>query len=438
VPGFGTVVTGTLTRGRLRPDQAVQLFPEGLEGRVRGLQVHGRPVAEAVAGQRVAVNLAGVDRQDLRRGQVLGVAGSVQTTDLTVLQVRLLAAAPVLKTRTRVHAHVGTAEAVARVRVLAGGEVRPGATGFVELRWEEAVAVGRGDAVLLRSYSPVTTIGGGPVVEVGVRHRVSEPGLAARLAAAARADPAAVLRQTLIDAAGPMRVDQAALAAGMPVGEARTLLDGDPGVVFIDRGTVAARATVERARRALLQLVEAYHRAHPARSGCPRDQVATAVPGWEGRSMAWLVATTEGLLTVGEVVRAAAFQPALSEREAAWTRAAVTALDAAGLAPPALDGLWERLGVPADRRRDLTNWLVHDGSLVPLDRDADLYVTAAAFRAGRMRVEEALRARGPLPTPALREVLGTSRKYAVPFLERLDEARVTRRVGDVRVLGAAS
>ncbi|MBX6377931.1 MAG: selenocysteine-specific translation elongation factor, partial [Clostridia bacterium] len=171
-PGFGTVVTGTLLSGRVRGEDRLELLPAGRTVRVRQVQVHGQPVDAAVAGNRVALNLVGVERHEVARGDVLITPGALRAGDLLAVRVDVLARAPApLRNEQRVRVHAGTAEVVARALVLDGEAVEPGAGGYVLFRAERPLVVARGDRILLRTLSPVATLGGGVVLDTGRRYR---------------------------------------------------------------------------------------------------------------------------------------------------------------------------------------------------------------------------------------------------------------------------
>jgi len=436
VRGFGTVVTGTLTAGVLRVDDAVEVVPEGLSARVRGLEVHGERVAEAACGQRVAVNLGGVDRDALRRGQVVAPPRVLRGADVVQLDVRLLPGASPLKHRAPVHVHAGTDEAVGRLYWYDRDRLQPGERAFAELRLERPLVVVRGDRVLLRSYSPVTTIGGASVVEVHRHHRRREANLLEQLATLAGADPVTLARRRLAESRVPLALSELAREGDLSVDSLTNALRADPDVLVLDGRFAIAHDAAGRAAEAVLEQVEAFHRAHPLRPGLPREALKPQAEGWDPRAWTQFLGRQATLVVERDYVRRQDFRPDPSQADLAARAEILARLAEAGLAPPAIGTLLEAAGVRPAQAGDLLAWMVEKGDLVRIDEQ--VYVTADAFRVAAERVREAIRREGPLGTSALREVLGTSRKYAVPLLERMDEARITRRTGDTRVLGAAS
>jgi selenocysteine-specific elongation factor len=219
VRGFGTVVTGTLVSGTMRLESSLEIVPGFAPVRVRGLEVHNRKVDEAVAGQRVAVNLTGVDKDNLHRGQVLAQAGTVTATDVVVAELTLLPSSPALEQRTRVHFHVGTAEAVGRLYWYDRDELASGAQAFVEVRLETVVPVQRYDRFLIRAYSPVVTLGGGRIIEMGRHHKRKEEGLHRRLSLLASGNPQDVIHNALVLLDAPLSTEELATQTGYVVSE---------------------------------------------------------------------------------------------------------------------------------------------------------------------------------------------------------------------------
>ncbi|MCL8207656.1 MAG: selenocysteine-specific translation elongation factor [Actinomycetia bacterium] len=435
VRGFGTVVTGTMTSGQLAVDEVVTVLPEDLRTRVRGLEVHGQRVERAMAGQRVAVNLGGVERSLVRRGQVLARPGTFSPVTVATLLLTLLEDASPLKHRGRVHTHTGTQEALARVYFFDREELAPGDRAWAELRWEEPVVVQRGDRVLIRSYSPVTTIGGGQVVELGIHHTRRERGLLERLEAALASDPVTLAVSRALEAGMPVPLAELARHVGLEEETLRQRLAEVEAVELAEDRTVLHRDVRARLEAAVREQLADYHRRYPLRPGLPREAFRPLFAGWDPRAMARFLLSVPGVVADREWLRLASFTVALDPTDEARARRLVETLTAQGLRPEDIEAVLAGMGADDERGRDLVQWLVHTGRLVKVDEG--LYLTREVFEQAAAAVRQALAERGALNTSALREVLGTSRKYAVPILERMDEARITRRVGDTRVLGGA-
>lgn len=449
VAGFGTVVTGTLTSGAIALEDRLELQPAGLPVRVRGLQVHGRPVPRARAGQRVAANLAGAERAAVRRGDVLATPGTLSAE--TLLAVRLFALAPgpagsaraALKHGQRLHVHVGTAEAVGRLHLLEGEELAAGGSAFAELRLERPVAAARGDRFIVRSYSPVTTVGGGVVLDTGRRRRRRDPQALAALAVLERGQPAEVVLASA-PAAVPVPAAELARRSGLPPGEAeaavRELLArgalaqvggaGDAALLLSARGW-------EELRHRVLARVADYHARHPLRPGMPREELRrAAMEACDARAAA---AVVERLAQAGELrldgdrVALPGFAPRLPPELAAAAERLQAALAAAGVAPPSAAEALAAAGFPADEavRAEVLAHLLDRGAVV---RVGEFCYAAEAMARVTDAVRSYLRAHGTMTVAELRDLLGVTRKHAVPLAEYLDASRVTRRAGDVRRL----
>jgi selenocysteine-specific elongation factor len=445
VAGFGTVVTGTLTSGAVALEDRLELLPQGLAVRVRGLQVHGRPVERARAGQRVAINLGGVERSGVRRGDVLATPGSLEAQTLLAVRLRALPGRERgLRHGQRLHLHLGTAETVCRLTLLETDELAPGAEGFGLLRLERPLAAGRGDRFILRSYSPVTTVGGGVVLEAGRRFRRHSPADLQALVLAEKGDPAELLLEAL---AGPVPQPLAVAArqAGLPPAEATALaeaLAAQGKVVALGGAAEAAvyiaAPALEALRHRVREVLAAYHRAHPLRPGMTREELRrAALEGAEARVVAAVLARleAEGLVHIrGERVALRDFAPSLPPALQPVAERLVAALEAAGLQPPPVAEALQSAGFAGgeEERSELLAYLVEAGRLVRVD--PALYFGAQALAAAVERVRAHLRAHGTMTVAELRDLLGVTRKHAVPLAEYLDAARVTRREGDVRRL----
>jgi selenocysteine-specific elongation factor len=381
--GFGTVVTGTLLDGALRAGQEVEIVPGGRTARVRGLQNHGASVDEALPGTRTAVNLSGVAAEDLRRGMVLALPGAVHAT--TCVDV-LLRAVPYLSREVRhnlrVTFHTGAAEAAGRLLLLDADSLRAGESAWAQVRLDEPVAALPGDGFIVRD--PNDTLGGGRIVATDApRHRRHHAATIAALETLARA--------TTLDAA---------------IGAIRA----------------ASEAASEVESRAMAALAE-YHQRWPLRPGMPREELRNRL-GLAARGFDGVVASLveQGLLRdEGGVIadRSHTPQPTADERAAADTYLAI--LRAKPFSPPT-DGR------PPE---ELVAYLVQAGEAVAA---GDCVFEAAAYGEAVRRITGHLQDHRTVTLAQVRDLLGTSRRYAQALLEHLDARQLTRRVGDERVL----
>jgi selenocysteine-specific elongation factor len=435
--GFGTVVTGTLVAGDLAEGEEVEALPSGRRARVRGLQVHGESVERASAGTRTAVNLAG-EVEGLARGEVLARPGTLRPTSMVDAFVSLLAGARPLAEGSRVRVHAGSAEVLARVRLLGAGSLEPGHAALAQLRLESPAVVGRGDRLVLRSYSPLDTIGGAVVVDpLPPRRRSADRAAVTRLHDARTLLEAA---EALVAEAGPRGVEApvlaarltvplARLAADLPGGATLAVLGGDPPVVV-------SREALARLGESACAAVEAYHRAQPLRPGMPREELRTRTFGRAPaavfeRVLADLAAAGRVRL-LPDVVAAARHEVRLTPGEEEAKGVLVDAARAAGLAGIELPALAEQSGKDVKLLERVARVLVAERSL---DRvGTSLLVHREHLESMKARVRGRWRAGEKIEVAAFKDMTGLSRKYVIPLLEYLDRERITRRAGNDRVV----
>jgi selenocysteine-specific elongation factor len=446
--GFGTVVTGTLVSGAVKVEDEVELYPPQVRARVRGLHSGGKAVTRAVAGQRTAVNLAGIEREEIERGMVLAPPGIFEPARRLDARVTLLESARPLKTRARVHFHQGTAEAIAEMVLLDGNELAPGASAFAQLRLENPVLLLPGDRFILRQFSPVVTIGGGVALDVrAARHRRNDPAVVQLLETLERGNHEEILAALV--AAAPQGLSMAhglslaqivartgwteadvRQAAAKPV-EGKRLR-----VVSAQPWTIASAKSVADCAAVLRKAIEDFHRANPLLPGIPKQELR----GRAGKTSAEIFLTAlddlvkAGALAIsGDLVQRAGREIALSDEEARAKELIEKEFERAGLTVPSFAAVLEKLPVESRRAQKILQILLREKVLIKVAEDLVFHRTAVA------RLRETLakyrKERGErLPIPAFKELTGITRKYAIPLLEYLDREHVTRRVGDERVI----
>ncbi len=441
--GFGTVVTGTLVSGVIRAGDELVVLPSERSVKVRGLQVHGHATDTVRAGQRAAVNLGGVEVSDVARGETLAAAGTLAVTRRADVDLEVLAGAGPVRQGVRVRAHQGTAEVLARVSIAGSepGEIVPGGRALARLRLETRGVLARGDRVILRAYSPPRTIGVATVLDPapqapGVRSAAGR----ARLERLRGADAATALVAMVEgqDARG-LPASDAVTRAGIPADIVDTVLRelGERRLVARAGACLVSPASVERAAAQLTALLADLHRLEPLSAGLPREEARARVLGHADREVFELVVgrlvergavvDRERLALSGHRVELVGEEArALTAVEAFYREAGLTAPDAAAVAagtgvPPATIATVTTLLMRKKVLVRLDTLTVHADALAALKRDM------AALKAG---------AAGPirLDVAMFKERYAVSRKFAIPLLEYLDRERVTRRIGDTRVL----
>ena len=438
--GHGTVVTGTLRRGALRVGQSVEVVPGGLRAEVRGLEVHGKPVAQADPGWRTAVNLRGVKKEDIGRGDALVTPDALRPTHLLDVELQTLADTRPLRRGQTVRLHYGTSEALARVHPLDGEVIAPGARALAQLRMAEEIRVPVRERFVIRAVSPAETLGGGVVVDAAPqRHRRADADALRRVQALSGGDIVAKLREKLLEAreAG---LDAARLAADLALSpdQVDAALTALP--VIRCGGLILHQAFFDDLSLKALAAVHQFHAAHPTQRGMPREDLRRRLPAALPTPLFGAVLNgliQQGQLESGEgLVKEAGFSSAamLSPVERAIAQEIEVAFQRGGLKPPNVKDV-----VGQDRRRgNLYHYLREAGRLVEtIDRTSNRVVTfhCDAVAEAERRLEKTL-AGGPGATVSeLNQALGLTRKYAIPLLEYFDERGVTKRVGDVREWG---
>jgi len=441
IKGFGTVVTGTLMAGRLRVDDRAEVFPGGLQAKVRGLQTHGHPVTDASAGQRTAVNLQGVDRAAVERGNVLGLAGTLVPSVLMDGTLELLADAPrPLKTRDRVRFHVGTQEVMARVLLVGPQVIEPGSVAYGRFRLEARVCALPGDRYVIRSYSPIVTIGGGTVLDISPpRFKRKGDALLEHLCLLERGTAAQVVEEHLRQA-GAAGLRAADLRARTPFGPERLRvlleeLSRGQAITPVDREWYVHREASQRLREQTLSLLQAFHAQNPLRGGISREELRSRAGHAQEKVFTQLVSTLEA----EGLVRSERDQMRLASHEIRLTpdqQRVVDGLEAdfrrAGAAPPSPEEALGRLGVKGTEKHQLFQLLIADRRLVRVKES--IFFHSAALQEIQDKLVAHLHLKKDIGPGDVKDLLGISRKYAIPLMEYFDAQRVTVRQGERRVL----
>jgi selenocysteine-specific elongation factor len=427
IKGFGTVVTGTLVSGAVDKEQEVELYPAGRRLRVRGVQVHGSTAGRAVAGQRTAVNLVDIEPGEVKRGDVLSAPGRFRAVTQLDVRLDLLPSAPPLKHRAPVHFHSGTAEIEAEVRLLGGAAtLAPGTSAYARIVLSEPALLLPGDRFIIRRFSPVVTIGGGGVVDLGeVRYRRADDP-AARLDVLAGPDVAARLALLLRESAFGMSTAELVARTGLRAAEIAKALKPIAGRDwFVDAGWWQA------ARDRLVRAVREFHAANPLQPGIAKQDLrARELAGAPPFVLDALLSEAKDLVVEGETVRSRAHKVTLKEDEEQARGKIERAFEEAGLAVPAVAEVLAKSGVEPARARSLLAGLLREKRLARVNDELVFHASAIEG----LRALLAPRRTQRFNVATFKEWTGVSRKYAIPLLEFLDREHVTRREGDERVV----
>ena len=450
--GFGTVITGTQVAGRIEKNAELSLMPIARKVKVRNIQVHGVNENSSSAGQRVAINLAGVDVGELRRGDTLTSPRGLVASAKIDATVKMLGRSRPLKHGSRVRFHQGTTEVMARVSLGAecvsgdedvNGPVFPatldrGASAFIRLHLERLVAVSRGDRFVLRTYSPAITIAGGVVLDPRMsKIRLRSGAGWARLKRLRGSDGDAV--ETMIEETAGIGVTVGELVPRIGLSEARTIacvekLKAAKALVYAGNKVISTKV-VGPVVDALRGIVTAYHKEQPLRAGIPREEARERLSRIAGNDLFGYVVdllVKSGELQAGRHIALTAHRVELSDAEVVLKERLVELFLTGGLTPPDLGGWATEVGEAEDAINRMLVMLIQEGEL---ERVGSLIFGRDALRNLKVDVRE-LKGDGRdevrLEISEFKTRFGITRKYAIPLLEYLDHNRVTRRVGKDR------
>ena len=449
MPGFGTVVTGTLSDGSLRLGDEVEILPASLRGRVRGLQTHKRKEDQAVPGSRTAVNISGVDVEAVQRGSVVAHPGDYQPTRRLDVRFRLLPdVTQPLRHDTEVKFFVGAAEVLARLRLLGSEELLPGEEGWLQLEMDEPVVAVRGDRYILRRPSPGETLGGGAVLDPHPkgRHKRFAQAMLERLDMLAQGTPTEVLLQSLLAlGAAPLQdvLHRSTLEAAVAKQALSELLDAAQ-LLFLEgelnragpltlNSAVAAQLVTSQGfwsqlASRLLAEIDAYHAANPLRRGLPREELKSRLKlpvRLFNAALRKLVA--EGaMLESGPLVQRPGHAIRLNPQQQRQVDALLKRFAASPYAPPTVKECQAELG------EDLYTALLELGQLTFVP--PDVVFRRSDYEHMVAEVRRLITQKGAVTAAEVRDHFNTSRRYALAFLEYLDAQGITLRDGDVRRL----
>ena len=441
--GFGTVITGTSISGRIQTGDEITIYPQGLNAKIRGLQVHNREVDRVRAGLRTAVNLQGVEKAVIRRGDVLATKEALRVTYMVDVRLDLLDSAPrKLKNRARVRFHSGTSEIMARVVLLDREELMPGESCFAQVRLDEPTAVLKDDRFVIRSYSPVRTIGGGAVLN-------ALPGRKKK-----RYSDAVMSQMNVLHTGGLSELIELFVSLGRFEGieqgelpfltntgrkkldEALRSLMARKRVARFDkeRGVLIHSDFLERAKTEILETLSRYHQDHPLKTGLLKEELRSRTAGsGNPKLFNYLMnqLAQEGLIAQEkEIVRLADHRVTLAQDQEKIRRKLEKIYRDSGLQPPYVKE-WKDM-FPGETGSEVLEVMTREGVLKKVTEE--LYFHGDAIQRLEAGLKDFLQKNGEITTPQFKDLTGVSRKYAIPLIEYFDRNQLTVRVGDSRVL----
>ena len=440
--GFGTVVTGTLIAGTVKKEEELEVFPSCRRVRVRGVQVHGKAADQAIAGQRTALNLAGVNVEDLARGMTLAPPGLLHTTKRLDVSLSVLPSARVLKDRARVHLHAYTSETIAEVVLYAAKELKPGESGFAQLRLAEPVLLLPGDRFILRQFSPVVTIGGGVVIDAAPLARRTKQ-------ASQNIESLNLLAETTheqilaarISRRGPdgLRLIDVLAETGWPpslVASTATALVSPKTApelrVLRLNEFLISQAIATQVSEGLLGALKKFHDANPLVAGISKEQLRKKLRLRPEifTGLLDLLTKEKKLEVAGEHVRLPGRGVVMKDEEAEAKKKIEDAFASAGLEVPYLKDVLAKLPIDKARAQKIVTLLLRDRVLIKVSDD--LVFHRSTLDELRKRLLAFKTKSASIDVAGFKDLTGVTRKYAIPLLEYFDRERVTRRVGDKR------
>ncbi len=430
IKGFGTVVTGTLIDGKFKVGQEVEILPPGLRTHIRGLETHKRRIETALPGTRVAVNLAGIHAEELERGMVLTTPGWLKPTRFLDVKLRAISSLPRPITHNMsVTFHSGASEVGGKVRLLDKEELKAGESGWAQLSLTRLVTVAKGDLFVIRS--PQTTLGGGEIVDIHPkRHRRFQAAVIESLKAREEGSPEKILLASL-EASGPSRLEEVALQCLLSEVEVKKALENlveQKQVMTVGpegpQQLLLSRSHWERLSQEATKLVQGYHSQFPLRRGMPKEELKSRLkilPQYFADLLAKFAAERV-LVEEGATVRLPSHSIKLSPKQQAEVDAFLKNLAQNPFSPPTNPNL----------DPELINLLVEEGKVVKVGEG--IFFSASAYQEMVRQIIQHLKSRGKITVAEVRDRFQTSRKYAVALMEYLDDQKITRRVGNERVL----
>jgi selenocysteine-specific elongation factor len=435
--GFGTVVTGTLVSGSIHKEDELEIFPQRSRTRVRGVQVHDQPVEQACAGERTALNLVGLSKDELTRGSVLAVPGTLSPTQRIDVSLSLLASSKAMKNRARVHFHAYTFETIGEVVPHRDQRIAPSKNAFAQLRLTEPTLLLPGDRFIIRQFSPLATIGGGVVLD------------AAPLSKRSKANDVIPFLEIMLTGS-PAEVLQARIGRrgrqGLSLGNAVSETGWTQPQLAAAVNELQEKAIVRVSERLVtreifdalisnaLALVSAFQKANPLLPGMGREVLREQLDCHSEIASGIIAQLTreKKLEMVGDQLRLPGTGVVMKDEEAESKRIIENAFASAGLKVPALKDVLAGLKVDRLRAQKIVTLLLRDKVLVKTSEDLVFHRAALDQLRERLKAEKSKSPK--LDVARFKDLTGVSRKYAIPLLEYLDREHVTRRAGDERLI----
>lgn len=431
VEGFGTVVTGTLSGGTLSIGETIELQPRGLRGRIRGLQSYKQDIEVALPGSRVAVNITGVDKDQIQRGDVLAYPGQLHPTQLIDVHFQYLSDVDYpLKHNSEVKFFSGASETIANVRLLNDEAVSPGDKAWLQLRLRDAISLTQRDRFILRFPSPAQTIGGGLIVNPHPpkRWKRFQKTVISDLQTRLEGSPAERIVQAA-DKESPLKYVHLQKETGYSDDELHAAIEealSENRLIHLSDDTFWATSRYQAILGQMDSIVQDYHRDFPLRLGISREELRSRL-GLKNALLSILLEAQENIVSNGNLLKFASHEIQFTEKQEKAIEQLAQVMQSAPYTPPSFKEASDIVG------EDVLYALIEQDEIVLVQ--ADVIFSRGIYDAMLAGVLALIEENGEVDAKAVRDHFGTSRKYAIGLLEHLDSIGITKRVGDVRVKG---
>ncbi|MFC1884879.1 selenocysteine-specific translation elongation factor [Thermodesulfobacteriota bacterium] len=440
--GFGTVITGTTVSGKIRSGEEVTIYPQEINSKIRGIQVHNKEMEEVSAGLRTAVNFQGLERAAIKRGNIVATSGGLKPTFMVDVKLDLLEnTAKKLKNRAKVRFHTGTAEIISTVVLLDKEALEPGESCFAQLRFDEATAVLKNDRFVIRSYSPIRTIGGGEILNAlpGKKKRFSDKALS-ELRAISKGELEEVIK-TFVSLGRFQGVEEDALpfltntSKKKLEGPLQVLKSRKEIIQYDKEGRILIHSGFySDAKDNILQTITKYHEDFPLKAGLPKEELRSKAMGTANlklfNHLVGRLLNEEIIVQEKETVRLKTHKITLAKDQEQAKSELEEIYKKGRLQPPYFKEIEGKL--PGNTGAEVLELMVKEGTLVKIKED--LFFHREAVEGLKEKLVGFLKEHGEITTPQFKEMTGASRKYTIPLIEYFDGTQVTVRVGDTRVL----
>lgn len=439
--GFGTVITGTLIEGTVEEKQSLMIYPKGLEARVRSIQVHGNSVSKAYAGQRVALNLTGIKKEDISRGDILAVENSMKNTMIIDVKLNLLKnSSRKIEHWSRLRFYHGTKEILCRVALLDRDELNPGESCYAQLRLEEETACKYDDRFVVRFYSPLETIGGGVILDPNaIKHKRSNEDVITELKAKSDGNKDIIIERALKKFSNEFPdIKFISVQTGLSekiVEECYKVFIEDKLVIEFSNGRFAHRDFIEESEEQLINFLTKFHKKYPLKPGVSKEEVKSRFfKNTKGKLFDEIMNVYEKnniLKVFGDTVALKGFEVELSQEQTILKDKILKIYKDSEFKPPLLKDVLKTVNA-SSRDKDVIEVMISMKMLIKLSDE--LLFHSEAYNKAKDLLKDHFVENNEITLAEYRDILNTSRKYVVPLLEHFDAIKLTRRMENKRVL----